>query len=61
MDDTVHNVLALLGKQMNSIDIVPSDHARMQMQRRRITLEDMALVLRFGDHEDGVEEGTREA
>ncbi len=31
------------------------------MQRRRITLEDIALVLQFGNHVDGAEEDTREA
>ena len=46
---------------MSSTDIVLSNHARMQMQRRRITLEDIALVLQFGDHVDGAEEDTREA
>ena len=45
---------------MNLPDIILSDHAAMQMQRRRVTLEDLALVLRVGDHVDGREEGTRE-
>lgn len=43
---------------MNSIDIVLSNHAAMQMQRRRVTLEDLALVLQFGEHVDGSEAGT---
>ena len=46
---------------VNPIDIAPSDHARMQMQRRRIAFEDIALVLQYGEHVDGLEEGTREA
>lgn len=31
------------------------------MQRRGVSLEDVALVLQFGDHVDGKEKGTREA
>ena len=31
------------------------------MQRRRITLEDVALVLQFGEHREGQEEGTWES
>ena len=46
---------------MTPINIVISRHASMQMERRRISTEDVALVLQFGDHRDGVEEGTREA
>ena len=46
---------------MNPVDIVIGAHAAMQMRRRRTTLMDVALVLQFGDHVDGREEGTREA
>ena len=46
---------------MNPVDIAIGAHAAMQMQRRRITLPDVALVLQFGEHVDGREEGTREA
>ncbi len=46
---------------MHATNIQLSDHARMQMQRRRVTLEDIALVLLFGDHGDGTEVGTGEA
>ena len=46
---------------MQSTDIVLSSHARMQMQRRGITLEDVTLTLQFGEHVTGEEDGTMEA
>ena len=46
---------------MSSTDIVLSRHATMQAQRRRISLEDIALALQYGEHVEGEEEGTREA
>ena len=33
----------------------------MQMQRRRVSLQDIALVLQLGDHVEGRDEGTKEA
>ena len=33
----------------------------MQMQRRGVTLEDVALTLHFGEHVKGEEDGTIEA
>ena len=41
--------------------IVPTDHAVSQMRRRRITWEDIRLVLELGVHVDGLQEGTLEA
>ena len=58
MDDIVHDVSKGM---MPSIDIQLSYHAGMVMQRRRITLEDIALTLHVGEHTDGREECTREA
>ena len=52
---------ALKGILMNSVDIVLSNHAKMQMLRRRIIPEDIFLVLRLGIHVDGKEEDTLEA
>ena len=46
---------------MNSTDIVLSNHARMQMQRRGISLEDVALTLKFGEHIAGEEDDTMES
>ena len=46
---------------MQSTDIVLSSHARMQMQRRGVTLEDVALTLQFGEHVIGEEDDTMEA
>ena len=46
---------------MQPTDIVLSRHARMQMQRRGVTLEDVALTLHFGEHVMGEEDGTNEA
>ncbi|MCH8063806.1 MAG: DUF4258 domain-containing protein [Chloroflexi bacterium] len=46
---------------MQSNDIVLSSHARMQMQRRGITLEDVTLTSQFGEHVTGEEDGTMEA
>ena len=46
---------------MNLSDIELSVHAIMQMQRRRITLKDIALVLQLGEHVYGRENGTMEA
>ena len=47
MDDIVHNIPEEL---MASIDIQLSHHAGMVMQRRRITLEDIALTVDLGEH-----------
>ena len=58
MDDIVHDMSKRI---MTSIDIQLSYHAEMVMQRRRITLEDIALTLEIGEHIDGREECTREA
>ena len=58
MDDIVH---ALCKGTMTRISIQLSYHAGMVMQRRRITLEDIALTLRLGEHTDEREQGTREA
>ena len=46
---------------MRTTDIEPSKHARMQMQRRRITDEDVVLTLQLGEHLEGKEDGTNEA
>ncbi|MCH8063726.1 MAG: DUF4258 domain-containing protein [Chloroflexi bacterium] len=46
---------------MQSTDIVLSRHARMQMQRRGITLEDVALTLQFGEHVTAEEDDTMKA
>ena len=46
---------------MPATDIVLSNHARMQMQRRGVSLEDVALTLQHGKHVEGQEEGTGEA
>lgn len=46
---------------MIPLDIVLSNHAAMQMQRRRIKLADVSLALQFGEHTDGYEQDTREA
>ena len=46
---------------MQSTDIVLSSHARMQMQRRGITFQDVLLTLHFGEHVIGEEDDTIEA
>ena len=46
---------------MASIDIQLSYHAEMRMERKRISMEDIALTLELGEHSDGREEYTREA
>ena len=47
--------------KMDAADIVIGGHAEMQMGRRRITREDIALVLQYGQHVEGREESTQEA
>lgn len=42
-------------------DIFLSDHAVSQSIARRISIEDIMLTLDFGQHSEGVEEGTMEA
>ena len=44
-----------------SVDIILTDHASRQMMRRRISIEDIRLVLTLGRHSDGLEEETMEA
>ena len=46
---------------MQPANIVLSSHARIQMQRRRISPDDVALTLKFGEHVTGEEDGTLEA
>ena len=47
--------------KMYPANIVLSGHTEMQMQRRRVTLEDVALALQLGEHVEGQEKGTHEA
>jgi hypothetical protein len=42
------------------LNVLPTDHAVIQMRRRRITWEHIRLVLELGVHVDGLEEGTLE-
>ena len=46
---------------MSCVDIALTDHASYQMRRRRITMEDIGLVLDLGQHYEGEEEQTMEA
>ena len=43
------------------VDIILTDHASYQMRRRRITMEDVRLILDLGQHYEGEEEQTMEA
>ncbi|MCY4651593.1 MAG: DUF4258 domain-containing protein [Dehalococcoidia bacterium] len=43
------------------MDIILTDHASYQMRRRRITMEDIRLILDLGQHSEGEEEQTMEA
>ena len=61
MADIGYNVVVNEQRYMDTTDIQLSRHARMQMQRRRVTLEDLHLVLLFGDYVAGIEKGTGEA
>lgn len=46
---------------MKSLDIVLTGHASRRMRQRRVTLQDIYLILQLGRHADGEEKGTREA
>ena len=58
MDDIDHNMSEGM---MASIDIQLSYHAKTRMERKRISMEDIALTLELGEHTDGRRPGTREA